>query len=147
MERVYLDTCVWCRPCDVLDHEKIKEEFDAVVKIIQKAMEGGIEVVSSSAVLVEVSLLELSRREKVEALISRISARQLKPSRKTRGLAEKIARECGLDDMDSVHIALAVENDVDVFLSTDKDLFKYKEDCVSKYGIVVKNPVEYEVGR
>ncbi len=143
MERLYLDTCVWCRPFDKLDHERIIDEFNATVKIIQKAMEGEIEVVTSSAVFVEVSLLEPMRREKVEALMSRIAVGELVPGENTRALAERIAGDCLLDDMDSVHLALAVENDVDVFLSTDKDLYLYKKDCISKYGIVVKNPVEY----
>ena len=78
--------------------------------------------------------------------MSRISARELKPSRNTRELAEKLAKDCGIDDMDSVHLTLAIENGIEVFLSTDKDLYLYKKDCISKYGIVVKNPVEYEAG-
>ncbi len=143
MERVYLDTCVWCRPFDELDRREIIEEFNSIVKIIQSAIEGKVEVISSSAVFVEVSLIEPMRREKVEALISKIAAQELEPSGNTRRLAEKIARDCGLEDMDSLHIALAIENDIDVFLSTDKDLYLYKKNCISKYGIVVKNPVEY----
>ena len=58
MDGVYLDTCVWCRPFDKLDNKEILEEFNAVVKIIQKAMDGEIEVIGSSAVFVEVSLIE-----------------------------------------------------------------------------------------
>ncbi len=144
MERIYLDTCIWCRPFDKLEHEKIVEEFNAIIKIIQKAIEGRIEVISSSAVSVEVSMIERLRREKVETLISRIAARELKPSENTKKMAEKIAEDCEIDDMDSVHLALAIENNIHVFLSTDKDLYLYKKDCISKYGIVVKNPVEYE---
>lgn len=79
----------------------------------------------------------------MEALIGKAAAGELMPSTNTRNLPEKIASDCGLDDMDSVHIALARENEMDVLLSTDKDLYLYKKDCVSKYGIVVKNPVEY----
>jgi len=146
LERLYLDTCVWCRPFDKLDHKKIRDEFDAIVKIIQKALEGEIEVASSRAVFVEVSMIGPARRGKVEALMSRITERELRPSKDTRYLAENIARDCILDDMDSVHLALAIENDVDVFLSTDKDLYLYKKKCIGKYGIVVKNPVEYEAG-
>lgn len=145
MERVYFDTCVWCRPFDKLDHKEIVEEFSAVLKIIQKAMDGKLEVISSSAVFVEVSLIDPVRKEKVEMLISRISAEEIRSSKNTRDLAEKIARDCGLDNMDSVHLALAIESGIDVFLSTDKDLYLYKKNCISKYGIVVKNPVEYEV--
>jgi predicted nucleic acid-binding protein len=147
LERVYLDTCAWCRPFDKLDHKEIVEEFNAVVKIIQRAMEGEIELISSSAVFVEVSLIEPTRREKVETLINRIAAQELKPSMGTRELAKKIVEDCGLDNMDSAHLALALENGIDVFLSTDKDLYLYKKNCISEYGILVKNPTEYEAER
>lgn len=30
------------------------------------------------------------------------------------------------------------------FLSTDKDLYLYKKNCISKYGILVKSPIEYK---
>lgn len=142
--RVYLDTCVWCRLFDILDHKEIIEEFKAVVKIIQKAIEGKIEIISSSAVFVEISLLDPIRREKVEMLIDRIATLELKPSENTKTLAKKIGEDCGLDHMDSVHLALAIENNIDIFLSTDKDLYLYKRNCISNYGIVVKNPIEYE---
>lgn len=46
-----------------------------------------------------------------------------------------------------MHLALALENGIDLFLSTDKDLYLYKRKCISKYGIVVKNPIEYEAER
>ncbi len=109
-------------------------------------MEGRIYLVSSSAVSVEVSLIEPIKKEKVETLISRIAKRELKPSENTRKLAERIAKYCGTDNMDSVHLALAIENSIDIFLTTDKDLYLYKKNCIGKYGILVKNPIDYEAG-
>ena len=99
---------------------------------------------SSSAIFVEVTLIEPVKREKVEMLVNRISSRELKPSKNTREVAEKIARDCELDNMDSMHLALAIENSADIFLTTDRDLYLNKKKCITKYGIIVKNPVDYE---
>jgi predicted nucleic acid-binding protein len=143
LETVYFDTCVWCRPFDKLDHKSIIDEFKAVVRIIQKALEGRIEIVASDAVYVELSLTDSVKREKVETLIDTVATRGLKPGKITRELAERIAEDCGLDNMDAVHLALA---GITIFLSTDRELYKDKKECIEEYGIVVKNPVEYEAG-
>jgi len=123
LETVYFDTCVWCRPFDKLDHKSIIDEFKAVVRIIQKALEGRIEIVASDAVYVELSLTDSVKREKVETLIDTVATRGLKPGKITRELAERIAEDCGLDNMDAVHLALAVEKGITIFLSTDRELY------------------------
>ena len=43
--------------------------------------------------------------------------------------------------MDAMHIAIALDNLVDIFLTTDDNILS-NAGCKSKYGIEVKNPVE-----
>ena len=49
-------------------------------------------------------------------------------------------KECGIDAMDALHIAVAVENDVNIFITTDDDILK-RRGCISKW-VEVENPKE-----
>jgi len=98
--KLYLDTCVWCRPFDKAD-ERILKESEALVKILRMADKGQIEILGSSVLLAEISLLSLEeKRAAVEALI-RKSCRILKLSRDVTYLAERIMKDCGIDAMDA----------------------------------------------
>jgi len=119
LERVYLDTCVWCRPFDVLDHKKIREEFRAVSKLIDAAREGKISIVKSEVLFYEISKIEVEERNTVEKLIDEIATEEIKTTENTKKTYENIAKECGLKAVDALHLALAIENNIDVFLTTD----------------------------
>lgn len=54
--RLYLDTCVWCRPFDEPD-EKVSGEAGALMEIIKKFDDGEFEVISSNVLLVELSFI------------------------------------------------------------------------------------------
>ena len=98
--KLYLDTCVWCRPFDKAE-ERILKESEALVKILRMADKGQIEILGSSVLLAEISLLSLEeKRAAVEALI-RKSCRILKLSRDVTYLAERIMKDCGIDAMDA----------------------------------------------
>jgi hypothetical protein len=43
--------------------------------------------------------------------------------------------------MGAMHLAIAIDNQVEVFLTTDDNILK-KADQISRYGIEVKNPGE-----
>ncbi len=144
MKRVYLDTCVWCRLFDVLDHKKIREEFRAVGKLIDAAREGKVYVVKSEVLFYEISKIKGEERNTIEKLIDEIAVEEIKTTENTKKTYENIAKECGLKAVDALHIALAVENNVDVFLTTDDEILNRRK-CLEKYGILVKNPTEYEV--
>ena len=64
-DAIYLDTCVWCRPFDE-ENERILRETNALLSILKKVDEGAIEIIGSSVLLAEVSLI--SSKEKREAL-------------------------------------------------------------------------------
>jgi predicted nucleic acid-binding protein len=144
LKRVYLDTCVWCRLFDVLDHKKIREEFRAVGKLIDAAREGKVYVVKSEVLFYEISKIKGEERNTIEKLIDEIAVEEIKTTENTKKTYENIAKECGLKAVDALHIALAVENNVDVFLTTDDEILNRRK-CLEKYGILVKNPTEYEV--
>lgn len=144
--RVYLDTCVWCRPFDRPAH-RVKEEARALHRVLSLADKDEIELLSSSVVLFEASFIEpAEKRESVMALIRRSSSHFTEAMAAIEELASKLIGECGLDSMDAAHVAAAVNGGADTFLTTDDGILN-KSTCISKFGIIVKNPVDFEVQR
>jgi predicted nucleic acid-binding protein len=56
-------------------------------------------------------------------------------------LARELMRACAIDAMDALHLAVAIENKSEQFITTD-DIILNKAKCISGYGITVKNPCE-----
>lgn len=127
MERVYLDTCVWCRLFDILDHKNIREEFRAVGKLIDAARRGKVYIVKSGVLFYEISKIEGEERNTVEKLIDEIATEEIKTTENTKKTYENIARECGLKAVDALHIALVIENNIDVFLTTDEEILNRRK--------------------
>ncbi len=138
--RIYFDTCVWCRPFDE-QREEIIRETKAIEAIFDFHDRGGVEIVGSVAVLAEVGLISDERKRRaVEGLIKTISDYIVGVSKDVINLAEKIKDDCGLRDVDALHVALACEH-ADVFVTVDKGILK-KGDCLQKY-IIVVSPVDF----
>ncbi len=78
MERLYLDTCVWCRPFDVLDHGKIRDEFRAVVRVLDAARKGRIVIVKSEVLFYEISNIGALERNAIEKMVDEVASRKLK---------------------------------------------------------------------
>jgi len=57
IRRVYLDTCAWCRPFDDPSHPRILQESDAVAEIFKKIDSGEFEIIDSSALHAEISMI------------------------------------------------------------------------------------------
>jgi predicted nucleic acid-binding protein len=139
--RVYLDTCVWCRPFDEVRDERIFDEAMAFVRIVGKAERDEITVLGSDVLLFEVSLISpAEKRKAVGELIARV-AEITHLTERSKKKAEEIM-ECGMNAMDALHIAVAVENGANMFITTDEDILKRRE-CLSGW-IEVKNPQEVD---
>ncbi len=138
--RVYFDTCVWCRPFDEPSDEIIRD-VRAIEAILDIHDRGEVEIVGSVAVLAEVRLISDERKRRaVESLIKTISDYVVEVSEDVTNLAEKIKDDCGLKDVDSLHVALACEHS-DVFVTVDKGILN-KAECLQKY-IIVVSPVDF----
>lgn len=139
---IYLDTCVFCRPFDELSNQRIIQESNAVAQIIRRVDAGEFEVISSTILLAEISLISSTiKQESVLLLVKEVADRSVIPTETTKGLAIELMQECAIDAMDALHIAVAIENKVELFLTTD-DIILNKAKCFSRYNITVKNPCE-----
>ena len=58
-------------------------------------------------------------------------------------LAAELMKTCAIDAMDALHIAVAIENEAELFITTDDIIINNiinKTNCISTYKITVKNP-------
>lgn len=140
--KVYLDTCVWCRPFDY-PSKRVASESAAFAGVLRKADRGDLEIVGSAALLAEIDFISLQeKREAVRALIRKSCSKILKIDGETVTLAEKIMEECRLSAMNAIHVATASKH-ADVFVTVDDEILK-KSDCLKKF-IEVKSVVDLEV--
>ena len=106
---IYLDTCVFCRPFDELASQRIIQESNAVSQIIQKVDAGEFEVISSTILLAEISLISSTiKQESVLLLVKEMANYTVIPTDKIKGLAIELMEECAIDAMDALHIAIAI---------------------------------------
>jgi predicted nucleic acid-binding protein len=140
--RVYLDTCVWCRPFDAMVSDRIVKEAESMIELMKKVDKNEINILGSSVLLFEVSMISNDlKRISVEKLIARIATEISPVTGSIMNLAEQIMNNCSVGAMDAMHLAFAIENGVKVFLTTDDGILS-NADQISKYNIAVKNPTE-----
>lgn len=136
--KLYLDTCVWCRPFDE-ENERILRETNALQSILKKVDEEEVEIIGSSVLLVEVSLISFKeKKESIEELINKV-CKIVTLTENSIKLAEEIMQRCKINAMDALHLSIAAEN-ADIFITVDDEILN-KSKCLSKY-LSIKNPIE-----
>ncbi len=105
-----------------------------------------IEIISSSVLLFEISMIDtFEKKGAVKTLVERSSTHFVKITGEVEEMAERIIDTCGVDSMDSAHIALAIEGNANIFITTDNGILN-REECLSEFRMVVRNPVDYVKG-
>jgi predicted nucleic acid-binding protein len=133
-----MDVCCLNRPFDDLTQERILFESDAVLSIISRCECKQWELVSSEVIDLEMKKqTDLERLKKVQALYS-VSGERLRLTEQAETKSKEF-RNYGIKLFDSLHLAVAEVNCVDVFLTTDDALLRATERIT--IGITVANPV------
>jgi predicted nucleic acid-binding protein len=138
--RVYLDNCCYNRPFDDLSQDRIFLEAEAVLTIISRCERGLWTLVTSG--VVEYEALRISDTDKlvqVRAFFDAADERVLLSDE-----AESRAmyfRQNGIRNFDSLHLAVAEMDGVDVFLTTDDKLLRAAQRIDLK--ILTANPVTW----
>lgn len=114
----------------------------AFLEILRKVDRNEISVLGSSVLLFEVSMISLDEKRKaVEEIIVRV-AKVAHLTERSKEKAEGIMKKCGINAMDALHIAVAIEKGADIFITTDDDILK-RRGCLSEW-VEVKNPKEVD---
>jgi predicted nucleic acid-binding protein len=143
LKRIYIDTCVWCRPFDE-PSLRISAERRAFLKILRKVYSGKFDVVGSVFLDIEVEMIEGEEKkeavkdsmhkvisEKIECISGRILSKK-----------EEIKR-LGLKDMDAYHLACAIEGRAKYFISVDDKILRKGREIEKRCKIKMCNPIEF----
>ena len=135
-----MDVCCLNRPSDDLSQDRVYLEAEAILSIISHCETNRWTLVSSGAIDFELSKIsDIDRYEQIQTLYA-VASDRIKLTEQ----AEKRAvffQQRGMKPFDSLHLALAESDEVDVFLTTDDRLLRVTKKIDLK--IKVDNPVSW----
>lgn len=141
-EQIYVDTCFWCRPFDDQTTYRIQEETQALHRLLKFVDTRHIELIRSPFVHFELSFIDdYEKRVQIEKLMMDSGTFVTIPPH-TQAFARKIRHECHVNGLDALHIACAINLEIEIFLTCDDELL-HKRTCISQFHVEVINPVEY----
>jgi predicted nucleic acid-binding protein len=149
IERVYLDTNVYCRPLDDQSDSRIHGESEAFLKIVDAAETGKIEVVSSDYVKFEIEqILDPLKRKDVRGFERILSKANVASSRRLTAIARTFASKCNIGSLDALHLAAACIGKAEFLLTCDDEILDNAV-CIETlaaekgYKLKVRNPINY----
>lgn len=139
--RLYLDCCCYNRPFDDLTQNRIHDESDAILSILNRSQTDGSIILGSQVLRMEIAKIkDLVKKAKVQMLYQQIKDEiPFTPEIHTRALS--IQQASAIHSMDSLHIASAEAGHADIFLSTDDKLVRACQRL--DINVRVMNPVSY----
>ena len=135
--KVYFDVCCLCRPFDNQQNHRIRLETDAILTILKRCTSGW-EMIESTAVLFEISLISDVQREKYVRDLAGRAHEIVRVDEAALSRAGEL-EQVGLMGMDAVHVACA-ERAGAVLLTTDDELVRIMNSD-NHTSIPVKNPL------
>lgn len=142
--RIYLDTCVWCRPFDNQGAGRIRSETKAFFEIASLVDANELEIVSSEALLAELEeLRDYEKRDLALQLVDKACSREAPLNEEVRTLAGNIAEVCGLSGPDALQVASALSIRSEFFVTTDDFVTEKGKYIKEEFGIEVSNPREF----
>jgi predicted nucleic-acid-binding protein len=148
--KVYLNTNIYGRPFDDLTQDRILKESIASTKILLLAFTRLIALITSDALLTEISLIEdRSKRELIEAIVTYLPDDIVETNDKIIKLADNIKRDCSINDfMDCLHIASACFGECRYYITCDDELVKKSIKIMSVirvggFEIGIVNPLKF----
>jgi len=137
--KIYLDNCCYHRPYDDLEQIKVKEEAVAKLFIQGLAREKQIILYYSYISISELFDCRIeNQKTNILFFLEEVDAQYIGYDKaKIDNLAVTIQNK-GIKEKDANHIASAIIAGCDYFLTTDKQLLKYKSE-----NIKIANPVDF----
>lgn len=122
--RLYLDTNVLCRPFDDQTIRRIRRETEAFERILEKIRDRAATLVTSEILVFEIQrIVSPSKKAKASGYLP--LARGYHPlTENTYVLAENIMSKFRLEPRDALHVASALLEDTEYFLSCDDGITK-----------------------
>lgn len=128
--RIYLDTCLWCRPFDKQVAE-VKKETETFLAILQGVDEGRFIVIGSSVIEIE-KIKGEDKREAASRLLARASQERMDSVSMTK--QREIKETTGVKDWDAFPLAAAIDAKARFFITVDKYILR-RAKAIGKFGI------------
>ena len=137
--RIYLDVCCLNRPFDDQTQWRIRLETEAILEIINHCLSGKWQLVSSTALELEIARTpDINRREQVQKVLTIAHDKIVVTEEITRRAIELTT--FNIKNFDAFHLACA-ENNADIFLTTDSRLLSKSLSYKDNINIIVANPM------
>lgn len=153
VERIYLDTNVYCRPLDDHGGRRVQLESQAFTEIADIASRGEITIVSSDYVKFEIEQIpDPLRRKDIKGFERTLSLANITSSRRLTALSKTFSAKCVLNSLDALHVSAACIGNAHFLLTCDDEVLN-KGACIERlacqegYRLKVRNPVNYVRGR
>ena len=140
--KIYMDVCCLNRPFDDQTDKIIKMESEAILSIFSIIEDNGWALVGGDIVDYEIQKTpNMEKKRKVLFLMA-----PKKNHIKLNEIIIKRAQEIekfGIHPLDALHISSAEFGNVNLFLTTDKDIIKFFKKNESEFKILIKNPINW----
>jgi len=153
VERVYLDTNVYCGPLDDQSDRRIQGESKAFLEIVDLFQSGKIEIASSDYVKFEIEqILDPLKRKDVKGFERALGSVNVASSRRLVVLAREFSSKCNIGALDALHLSAACLGEASFLLTCDDEVLN-KGNCVERlaaekgYRLKVRNPINYLLER
>ncbi len=138
--KVYMDCCCYNRPFDDQTQDRVFLEAEAIISILKRCQSDDYKLYTSDAL--EFEILNISNMEKrcKVAELSKIANCKLADNEQSAIIANELQKN-GIKWLDSVHLSVAIANNVDVFLTTDDKLILRANNLGLKIKVI--NPLKW----
>jgi hypothetical protein len=121
--RIYLDCCCLQRPFDDKSQPRIAVEAEAVLVVLALCEAGHLDLISSDALLFEISRIPDQDRKRDALAILKIAKETVGLTSEIETLAGDLVAT-GFSPMDSMHFAFASASKIDYFCTCDDQFLK-----------------------
>lgn len=128
--KIYLDTCIYCRPFDDQSQERIEKETKAFIEVLKLAEMGEVVIVSSDVLIDELEEIVDSRKSSEVKEFVKICKEHVELSEEIIKLARRVEEECRITGADALHIAAS--GGTKYFITCD-DFILLKDTCINKF--------------
>ena len=140
--KIYLDACCLSRLTDDQTQPRIREEADAVEKVLRMIREQTLTWISSPVLSLEISRTPDGEQRRAKEAILAFAQEIFVPDEATAAFALRIEK-LGIASFDALHLACADQSGADVFLTTDDNLVRRARRSERLFRVSIENPVSW----
>jgi len=123
VKRVYLDVCSIQRPLDDLTQPRVAAEAQAIREFFELCEQGKVLLVSSTAVELELERMADESRQEFTSGVLHLAA-AVERNNPAVDRTWKYLCNKGIKSFDALHVAFAIETNVDIFCTCDDRLLR-----------------------